>query len=192
MPAVALTLLASAVLALVLPSTASAQRAASSHRVGVLNDARTANHPTVDGLKAGLRDFGLEEGRDVVFDVPITDGNRDMIAGAAGALVKAGVDMIFTSGESATLAAKAATQTIPIVFTLVGDPVPSGIVTSLPRPAGNVTGVSSRAAELVPKRLEVLKALAPALRRVWAISQRAARTEVESWFGLEVVSRTAG
>src|SRR5439155_6668500 len=105
-----------AVLALVgvLPSPAGAQRTGPPHRVGVLNDARAANHPTVDGLKAGLRDLGFEEGRDVVFDVELTDGNPERIPAAAGALVKSGVDVIFTSSEAATLAAKVATQTIPI------------------------------------------------------------------------------
>ncbi len=117
---------------------------------------------------------------------------------AAGALVKAGVDLIFTSSEAATLAAKAATQTIPIVFTLVGDPVAAGIVTSLAHPVGNLTGISSLTTDLVPKRLEALKALAPRLRRVWAIyhgadpASGAAITralEDSSRFGMEVVPR---
>jgi putative ABC transport system substrate-binding protein len=118
---------------------------------------------------------------------------------AAGALVKAGVDVIFTSGDAATLAAKAATQTIPIVFTLVGDPVAAGIVTSLAHPTGNLTGVSSLTTELVPKRLEALKTLAPGLRRVWAIyhgADPAAGTaitralESSSRFGIEIMPST--
>ena len=79
------------------------------------------------------------------------------------------MDVIFTSSEAATQAAQAATQTVPIVFTLVGDPVAAGIVKSLAHPVGNLTGVSSLTTELVPKRLEALKTLAPGLRRVWAI-----------------------
>ncbi len=164
----------------------------------MLNDARAANHPTVDGLKAGLRDLGFEEGRDVVFDVELTDGNPERIPAAAGALVKSGVDVIFTSSEAATLAAKVATQTIPIVFTLVGDPVAAGIVTSLAHPVRNLTGISSLTIELVPKRLEALKTLAPQLRRVWALSHRAnpvsgatitRALEVASRFGIEIVPR---
>ncbi len=183
----------------VLPFSASAQRTRPPHRVGVLNDARAANHPTVEGLKAGLRDLGFEEGRDVTFDVTLTDGNLDRMPAAAAALVKAGVDVIFASSEAATLAAKAATQTIPIVFTLVGDPVAAGIVTSLAHPVGNLTGVSSLTTELVPKRLEALKALAPGVRRVWAISHGAdpgsgaaiTRTLKESSrFGIEIVPAT--
>ncbi len=138
----------------VFPFAANAQRTPTPYRVGVLNDARGANHPAVDGLKAGLRDLGFEEGRDVTFDVRLTYGDPERITAAAAALVKAGVDVIFTSGEAATLAARAATPAIPIVFTLVGDPVAAGVVKSLAQPAGNVTGISSLATELVPKRLE--------------------------------------
>ena len=152
------------------PSPAAAQRAHAPHRVGVLNDATAANHPAVHGLKVGLGEAGFQDGRDVVFDVKLTDGSAEQMRAAAQALVKSGVDVIFTSGEAATLASKAATQTIPIVFTLVGDPVAAGVVKSLAQPEGNLTGVSSLATELVPKRLEVLKALAPAVRRVWVIS----------------------
>jgi len=181
------------------PSPAIAQRAGTPYRVGVLNDARAANHPTVDGLKIGLREAGLQEGRDVVFDVKLTDGNPDQMRGAVEALVKSGVDVVFTSGEAATLTAKAATQTIPIVFTLVGDPVAAGVVKSLAQPSGNLTGVSSLTTELVPKRLEVLKALAPALRRVRAISHSAGPTagvaldraiEASTRVGVELEPRT--
>lgn len=193
------TIALGAVLALLgaLPAPARAQRPSGPYRIGVLNDARAANHPAAEGLKTGLRDLGLEEGRDVLFDVKLTDGNRDRFPMAAEALVKAEVDVIFTSGEAATLAAKAATQAIPIVFTLVGDPVASGIVQSVARPGGNLTGISSLTTELVPKRLEALKALAPRLSRIWAIDHRpdpasaAAMSKAlatASRFGLEVVS----
>ncbi len=137
------------------------------YRVGVLNEAWAANHPTVEGLKAGLRELGLEEGRDVTFDIHFTKG--DPPATHAAALVKAQVDLLFTSNEVATLAAKDATQKVPIVFTLVGDPVAAGIVTRLAHPGGNVTGVSSLTTELVPKRLETLKRLVPTVQRVWTI-----------------------
>ena len=181
------------------PFAASAQRAPALYRIGVLNDARAANHPTVDGLKAGLRDLGFEEGRDIVFEVKLTDGSSERMQAAAGAMVKAGVNVIFTSGEAATLAAKAATQTVPVVFTLVGDPVAAGVVKALAQPEGNLTGVSSLTTDLVPKRLEALKALAPQVRRVWAVSQGAdpasaaalaKALEISSRFGIEVVPRT--
>jgi putative ABC transport system substrate-binding protein len=118
---------------------------------------------------------------------------------AAAALVKTGVDLIFTSGEAATLAARSATQTIPIVFTLVGEPVATNIVKSLASPAGNLTGISSLTTELIPKRLELLKDFDPRLRRVWAIQHGAdlgsaqalaGALAASSRSGLEILSRT--
>jgi putative ABC transport system substrate-binding protein len=152
--------------------TAESQRPRRPFRIGVINAAWAASHPTVEGLKAGLKELGLEDGRDVTFDIRFTEGKLNAIPGAAEALVKAGVDLIFTSQEAATLAARDATETVPIVFTLVGDPVGAGIVSRLAQPGGNVTGVSSLQTELVAKRLEVLKTLAPAVRRVWLIHYR--------------------
>jgi putative ABC transport system substrate-binding protein len=149
--------------------TGEAQEARRPYRIGVLNEAWAASHPTVEALKAGLRDLGLEEGRDVTFDIRFTEGNPDATPALAAAFVKAGVDLIFTSQDAAARAAKDATKSIPIVFTLVGDPVAGGLVTSLAQPEGNVTGVSSLQTELVAKRLEILKTLAPAVRRVWVI-----------------------
>jgi putative ABC transport system substrate-binding protein len=139
------------------------------YRIGVLNDAWAANHPTVEGLRAGLRELGLEEGRDVVFDIRFTQGKPELAPSAAAELVKAGVDLIVTSNEAATRAAQDATRTIPIVFTLVGDPVRAGIVGALARPGGNVSGISSLTTELAAKRLEILNRLAPNAHRVWAI-----------------------
>ena len=148
---------------------AEAQEAHRPFRIGVLNAAWAASHPTVEGLKAGLKELGVEDGRDVTFDIRFTEGKLDTMPAAAAALVQAGVDLIFTSQEAATQAAKDATKSVPIVFTLVGDPVAAGIVAKLAQPGGNVTGVSSLQTELVAKRLEVLKTLAPAARRVWLI-----------------------
>jgi ABC-type uncharacterized transport system substrate-binding protein len=146
-----------------------AQKAPRPFRIGVLNAAWAASHPTVEGLKAGLKELGFVDGRDVTFDIRFTEGKLDTIPAAAEALVKAGVDLIFTSQEAATHAARDATESVPIVFTLVGDPVGAGIVGQLARPGGNVTGVSSLQTELAAKRLEVLKTLTPAVRRVWLI-----------------------
>ena len=153
----------------VAPSPLEAQQARRTFRIGVLNAAWAASHPTVEGLKAGLKELGFDDALDVTFDVRFTEGKLNAIPGAAEALVKAGVDLIFTSQEAATQAAKDATESVPIVFTLVGDPVGAGIVAKLTQPGGNVTGVSSLQTELVAKRLEVLKTLAPTVRRVWLI-----------------------
>ena len=150
-------------------SAAGAEQAHRVYKIGVLNEAWAANHPAVEGLKEGLRERGLIEGRDVAYEIRFTRGEPGATAAAAEELVKAGVDLIFTSNEAATLAAKKATQSIPVVFTLVGDPVLTGMVASLARPGGNLTGISSRATELAPKRLEVLRTLVPGLKRVWFI-----------------------
>jgi putative ABC transport system substrate-binding protein len=155
---------------LLLPAhVAVAQEAPRPFRIGVLNAAWAASHPTVEGLKAGLTEHGVKDGRDVTFDIRFTEGKLDTMPATAAALVKAGVDLIFTSQEAATQAAKDATKSVPIVFTLVGDPVGAGLVGTRAHPGGNVTGVSSLQTELVAKRLEVLKALAPVVRRVWLI-----------------------
>jgi putative tryptophan/tyrosine transport system substrate-binding protein len=176
-----------------------AQQPRRPYRIGVLNEAWAANHPTVEGLKAGLRDLGVEEGRDVTFDIRFTEGKPEATSLAAADLVRAGVDLIFTSNEAATLAAKTATPRIPVVFTLVGDPVATGIVRELARPDANLTGVSSLTTELVPKRLEALKTLIPSLRRVFAFYHGAdvpssaaivRALEVAPRLGLEIVPRT--
>jgi ABC-type uncharacterized transport system substrate-binding protein len=151
------------------PYAALAQQARRPYRIGVLDEARAANHPTVEGLRSGLKDLGLEESRDITFDIRFTAGKPEATPIAAAALVKASVDLIFTIGEASTHAAKSATQKIPILFTQVGDPVAMGIVTKLAQPGGNLTGISSLTLELVPKRLEALKTLVPTLRRVWVI-----------------------
>jgi len=92
-----------------------AQEARRPFRIGVLNAAWAASHPTVEGLKAGLRELGFEDGRDVTFDIRFTEGRLDAMPAAAEALVKGGVDLIFTSQEAATHAAKDATKSVPIV-----------------------------------------------------------------------------
>ena len=139
------------------------------YRIGVLNEAWAANHPTVEGLKAGLRARGFAEGRDVSFELHFTEGKRDELPAEARALIKANVDVIVTNNEAAALAAKTASQQIPIVFTLVGNPVAAGIVTDLARPAGNLTGIAGGATQIVAKRIEILRTLMPKLRRVWFI-----------------------
>ena len=151
------------------PPVSEAQRAGRPYRIGILHGAYFPGEPSAEGLKAGLKAMGLEEGRDVIFDIRFTRGKLEASSAAAAALVKAGMDVIFTIQEAHTRAAMAATQTIPIVFTGVGDPAAAGIVKSIAHPGGNVTGVSNLATELVPKRLEILKSVVPTVRRIWAV-----------------------
>jgi putative ABC transport system substrate-binding protein len=164
------------------PLAPDAQQAGKVYRVGVLHLAYVPNIPPVEGLKAGLKGMGLEEGRDVSFDIRFTRGKPEALPAAAAALAKAGVDLIFTASEEPAQTAKLATQNIPIVFSVVGDPVATGIVTAVARPGGNLTGVSSLSTELVPKRLEILKALVPTLRvrrqRKWDCEVRCGNLQV--------------
>jgi putative ABC transport system substrate-binding protein len=187
-----------AVVLLVLPIDASSQQPQRQYRIGVLNEAWAANHPTVEGLRDGLRELGFEEGRDIVFDIRFTQGKPGATRAAAEALVKEGVDLIVTSNEAATQAAKSATKKIPIVFTLVGDPVMAGFLHKIAKPGENLTGVSSLTSDLVAKRLEILKTLAPQVKRVWAIHHGDDPSSIEAirraqiaakQLGLELLSR---
>lgn len=180
------------------PLSSDAQQAGRPYRIGVLHRGYFPNNPSVEGLKAGLKAAGLEEGRDVTFDIRFTRGNLEETPTVAAALAKAGVHLIFVDDEEAARAFKAVTQTIPVVFIQVGDPVAAGIVKEIAHPGGNLTGVSNLATELVPKRLEILKAIVPTLRRVWLIyhvndrsSLAVARKaqEVVSLLKLELVAR---
>jgi putative ABC transport system substrate-binding protein len=159
----------SALLATPFATKAQPTRKTKIYRIGTLTTAWAANQPSVEGLRRGLAALGMVEGRDVVFEHRFTEGNLNALPAAAASLIASDVDLIFTSGENATLRAAQATTTLPIVFANVGDPVASGVVRELRRPDGNVTGVSNLATDLAPKRIEILKELAPSLRRVWFI-----------------------
>ncbi len=145
------------------PLGTEAQQARKVWRIGVL-----ANEPwrPIEGLRDGLRQLGYIEGQTLSFEYRWFRGEAAQLPALAADLVRLNPDVIVTVATPATLAAKQATATIPIVMGLIGDPVGAGIVTSIPRPGGNVTGVSVLAAELEPKRLELLKELLPALSRV--------------------------
>jgi len=123
--------------------------------------------PVFDAFFAGMREQGYEEGRDYVMDWRVTGGNKPEAFDAhAVALVSDGVDLFFCLTTVAAMAAKRATSTIPIVFSGVSDPVTSGLVPSLARPGGNLTGMSAADDELNGKRLELLRELLPQAREV--------------------------
>jgi putative ABC transport system substrate-binding protein len=113
-----------------------------------------------------LRELSWIEGRTVVIEYRWTDGHSDLAADIAGEFARRKVDIIVTSGTPLIIAAKQVTTAIPIVFTAAGDPVGSGLVASLARPGGNVTGLSVLSTDLAGKRLDVLRQLVPELRRV--------------------------
>jgi ABC-type uncharacterized transport system substrate-binding protein len=181
-----------------LASRAFGQSPGRQRRIGVLHSAYGMVIPSVQGLKDGLKAAGFDEGRDVVFDVRNTLGGQEPAASTAAALVAARCDVLYANNVQGALALKTATRTIPIVFTSVGDPVEAGLVSDLAHPGGNVTGITSLSADLVPKRLEIVKALVPSARRVVAVyaandpaSAAAARKalDVASTLRLEVVAR---
>jgi putative ABC transport system substrate-binding protein len=131
--------------------------------IGLLSSRSPAvDTPLIALIRQGLGESGLVEGRNIAFDYRWAEGQYDRLAGIASDLVRQQVAVIVTiGGEPSALAAKAATATIPIVFVGGSDPVRSGIVTSLHRPGGNITGVSTFIAEMEPKRLGLLRELRP-------------------------------
>jgi len=148
------------------PLAAEAQQAGKMYRIGVLCQVPCQGR-AVDAFVRALRELGYVEGRTVEFDYRDAEGKVEPLAALATDLVQRKVDVIFTSwGTAAALAAKRATNTIPVVIGAVGDPVRAGIVTSLAKPGGNVTGVSSLALELEGKRLELVKEVIPKVSRV--------------------------
>ena len=122
--------------------------------------------PPIDTFRQALNNLGYIEGKNVRFEYRYAERYKERLPELANDLVGLNVDVIVTWGTDAVLAAKQATTTIPIVMGTIGDPLGSGIVTNLARPGGNVTGSSSRAAELESKRLELLKEAVPGLSRV--------------------------
>ena len=120
----------------------------------------------LEAFRAGLRDLGYVEGRNIFLEYRWSGGSNQGAAERAAELVRSDVAVIVSAGTPATLAAKAATATIPIVMTAVGDPIGSGIVATLARPGGNVTGLSLLDTELDSKRIELLKEAVPGLTRI--------------------------
>jgi len=120
----------------------------------------------VEAFRQGLRELGYVEGKNIVVEYRWAEGKIERLPDLATELVRLKVDVIVSGGNSATQAAKKATNTIPIVMTQVSDPVASGFVASLARPGGNITGLSTLAPEISGKRLELLKEIVPRLSRV--------------------------
>jgi putative ABC transport system substrate-binding protein len=137
--------------------------------------------PVFDAFFAGMREQGYEEGRDYVIDWRHAGGKQESLDALAVALAADGVDLFFCLTTAAAMAAKRATTTIPIVFSGVSDPVASGLVPSLARPGGNLTGLSAVDDELHGKRLQLLRELLPQAREVavlWMPDMAISRTEL--------------
>jgi putative ABC transport system substrate-binding protein len=151
------------------PLDAGAQQAGKVPRIGFLL-ATSASDTTyagwVEAFRQGLRELGYVEGRNIVIEYRYAGETHERLPSLAAELVRLKVDVIVSHGTNGPLAAKQATSTIPIVMTSAGDPVKSGLVSSLARPGGNVTGLSLMNAELGGKRLQLLKEILPGLSRV--------------------------
>jgi putative tryptophan/tyrosine transport system substrate-binding protein len=141
------------------PLTGEGQQTEKVRRIGFL--AGTNRFESYDALRQGLREHGYVEGQNLLIEWRFAEGRTDRIAGLAAELVSLNVEVIVAVAPDCALAAKKATASIPIVFTQVSDPVALGVVSSLARPSGNITGFSILALELTGKRLELLKETVP-------------------------------
>jgi ABC-type uncharacterized transport system substrate-binding protein len=149
------------------PAAARAQPAGRVARIGFLGAASAAGYASrVEAFRSGLRDLGYVEGINIVIEYRWAEENNQRLPELAAELVRSGVDVIVSHETPGSLAAKQATSTIPVVMANVGDPVGSGVVASLARPGGNVTGLSFFAPELGAKRIALLKDLMPQISRV--------------------------
>jgi putative tryptophan/tyrosine transport system substrate-binding protein len=149
------------------PLAARAQQTAKLRTIGYMG----ANTPSTEGQRAAafvkrLQELGWIEGRTIAIEVRWAEGRNERFAEIAAEFVRLKVDVIVTAGTAAVVAAKRETSLIPIVFAVAGDPVGTGLVASLARPGGNVTGLSLQTTDLVGKRLELLREVVPRLSRL--------------------------
>jgi putative ABC transport system substrate-binding protein len=149
------------------PFAARAQQASKLPTIGFMG----ANTPATqseftDAFVAGLRDLGWREGHNVIIEYRWGQGRVERFAEIAAEFVRLKVDLIFTATSAPAVAAMRATSVIPVVFAAVGDPVGAGLIASLARPGGNVTGTSSQTSDLLGKQLDLMREAVPALRRV--------------------------
>jgi len=148
-------------------ATEAQQQTEKVYRIGYLgNGSASAQAKRVESLRASLRDLGYVEGKNIVMEFRWAEGRLDRLPDLAAELVRLKLDVLVTAGTPGTLAAKQATKTIPIVMVGIGDAVATGVVASLARPGGNVTGSTDSVPELTAKLLELLKEIMPRTRRV--------------------------
>jgi putative tryptophan/tyrosine transport system substrate-binding protein len=172
------------------PLIAEAQSAGKVWRIGYLDQGSEANNRLyVDGLRQGLGDLGWVEGRTMIIESRFAEGKTDQLPRLAAELVRSKVDVIVTSTTPAALAAKHATTTVPIVIGFVADPVGSGIVASLARPGGNITGWTHSGRELRAKYLELLKDAVPSATRFGVLWNPANQVHQPSMQNIEGAAR---
>ena len=173
------------------PLVAEAQTAGKVYRIGFLGAASARQYSAqVDAMRRGLRDLGYIEGRNLTIDYRWANGRYERLDPLAVELVRLKVDVIVTHGTPGSQAAKQATTTIPIVMAVVGNPEEIGLVQSLARPGGNITGSSFMFAEVNAKRVQVLKDAVPGLRRVAALYNPDNFSHVSVLAAMEPMSRS--
>ena len=165
---------------LVAPLDAEAQPPKHVPRIGLLiTTSHAAEAMNIEAFRRGLQALGYVEGQNIMLEYRYADGNLEQLPPLAAELVRLNVAVIVTTGTQPTRAAQHATKTIPIVMTVVGDPLEGGFVTSLAQPGGNITGLTQMVGRLIGKRLELLKEAIPEIARVamfvdgtWTAQQR--------------------
>jgi ABC-type uncharacterized transport system substrate-binding protein len=175
------------------PLAAEAQQAGT-RRIGFLETGSpsSARVQLWETLRQRLRELGYFEGQNIAFESRFAEGKTDRLPGLAAELVALKVDVIVTSGTPASLAAKQATLTIPIVMAQLADPVGSGLVASLGRPGGNVTGLTTQDADLSGKRLGLLKEVVPKVSRIALLIEETNPGTVLIAKGTQAAARLAG
>jgi len=162
-------------------------------RIGFMGNSTAALEANlVDAFREGLREHGYEEGRNIVIEYRWADGNYETFPALVAELIAANVDVIVTAGTPAALAMKKATTTVPLIMIAVGDPVGTGLVPSLARPGGNLTGLSSIAPDLEGKRLQLLREVVPTLSHVGMFVNSANPFHVSSMRQARTAAETMG
>jgi putative tryptophan/tyrosine transport system substrate-binding protein len=179
-------------LVLAAPLAARGQPAGEVRRIGFLFYGSPGPSPELDAFRRGLREHGYVEGQGATIEYRFAGGQVSQLPRLAAELVRLKPDIIVTPGTPASLAAKQATGTIPIVFAGVADAVGAGLVVNLARPGGNVTGLTSINAELGGKRLEILKQVVPRASRVAVLYNPADRANVLVLKGLQASAPALG
>jgi len=170
-----------------------AQAPAKVRRIGLLSPSSpSVAAPWNQAFRLGLRDLGWVEGKNIIIEYRYAEGRSDRLPDLAADLVRLKVDVIVVSSGPATLAAQKATTAIPIVIAAAGDPVATGLVESLARPGGNITGLSQMAYETAGKRLELLKEIVPKLSRVAVLWNPQGTGSTLSWKELQLPARQLG
>jgi putative tryptophan/tyrosine transport system substrate-binding protein len=173
------------------PLAARAQQSGKLPIVGVLGGDASAWNPWVASFTARLRELGWIEGRNVAIEYRWSEGRPERIAEVAAEFTRLNVNIIVTN-DSSVPAVKQATSVIPIVFVLGNDPVGTGLVASLSRPGGNVTGLSAQQTELVGKRLDLLRQALPRLRRLAVMANIDSSASARSLREVETAARASG